>query len=50
MERAVIVGPDRAADLVQSQLGARTELLGAISFAIDQLTIGTESTTAQAVS
>jgi predicted NBD/HSP70 family sugar kinase len=50
MERAVIVGPTRAAELVQSQLGARAELLGTLAFAIDQLTIGADSATTSAVS
>ncbi|MBH0117222.1 ROK family transcriptional regulator [Salinibacterium sp. NG253] len=44
MERSVIVGSGQAADLVQSQLGPRSELLGSIAFAIDQLTIGADAT------
>lgn len=44
MERSVIVGSGQAADLVQSQLGARSELLGSIALAIDQLSIGSGTT------
>ena len=43
MEHSVIVGAANAPDLVQAQLGARSELLGTISYAIDQLTIGADS-------
>lgn len=39
LERAVIVGPSSMPDIVQSQLGSRAEMLGAIAFAIDQVAI-----------
>jgi predicted NBD/HSP70 family sugar kinase len=39
LERSVIVGPHSVPDLVQSQLGARAEMLGAIALAVDQVTI-----------
>jgi predicted NBD/HSP70 family sugar kinase len=39
LERAVIVGPDSVPDIVQSQLGARAEMLGAIALAIDRVSI-----------
>ena len=39
LERSVIVGPDSIPDIVQSQLGERAELLGAIAFAVDQVAI-----------
>lgn len=39
LERAVIVGPENVPDIVQSQLGARAEMLGAIAFAVDQVAI-----------
>jgi predicted NBD/HSP70 family sugar kinase len=39
LERAVIVGPDSVPDIVQSQLGARAEMLGAIALAVDRVTI-----------
>jgi len=39
LERAVIVGPENVPDIVQSQLGARAEMLGAIALAVDQVAI-----------
>jgi predicted NBD/HSP70 family sugar kinase len=39
LERAVIVAADSVPDIVQSQLGARAEMLGAIALAVDQVTI-----------
>lgn len=45
LERSVIVGPDSIPDIVQSQLGARAEMLGAIAFAIDQVTIRSDEFT-----
>jgi predicted NBD/HSP70 family sugar kinase len=39
LERAVIVGPENVPDIVQSQLGARAEMLGAVALAVDQVAI-----------
>lgn len=42
-ERAVIVSEESAPEIVHAQLGDRAATLGAIAFAIDQATIGTEN-------
>ncbi|MHA6669783.1 ROK family transcriptional regulator [Homoserinimonas sp. A447] len=48
LERAVIVGPDSVPDIVQSQLGARAEMLGAIALAVDRVTITSSDSAAVA--
>jgi predicted NBD/HSP70 family sugar kinase len=48
LERAVIVGPDSVPDIVQSQLGARAEMLGAIALAVDQVAIAAPDSAASA--
>jgi predicted NBD/HSP70 family sugar kinase len=40
LERSVVMSTDRVADIVQSQLGDRTELVGALLYAIDRSGIG----------
>jgi predicted NBD/HSP70 family sugar kinase len=42
LERSVVMGTDKVADIVQSQLGERAELTGALLFAIDRAAIGTD--------
>lgn len=46
MERSVIVDEFSTPDIVQGQLGVRAATLGAVAYAIDQVTIGTKVTTA----
>jgi predicted NBD/HSP70 family sugar kinase len=46
LERAVMVAPDSIPDIVQSQLGARAELIGSIALAIDEVTITARDLTA----
>lgn len=41
LERSVIVDESSMPDIIQGQLGARAATLGAVAFAIDQATIGT---------
>nr|WP_084697646.1 ROK family transcriptional regulator [Glaciibacter superstes] len=42
-ERSVIVGDDALPDIVQGQLGVRAATLGAVSFAIDQIAVSTDT-------
>ena len=46
MERSVIVDELSMPDIVQGQFGVRAATLGAVAYAIDQVTIGTKVTTA----
>jgi predicted NBD/HSP70 family sugar kinase len=48
LERAVIVGADSVPDIVQSQLGSRAEMLGAIALAVDRVTITSTDSAAAA--
>ncbi|MEJ1230453.1 MAG: ROK family protein [Galbitalea sp.] len=42
LERSVVMSTDKVADIVQGQLGDRAELMGALLYAIDRATIGSE--------
>jgi predicted NBD/HSP70 family sugar kinase len=42
LERSVVMGSDKVADIVQSQLGDRAELTGALLYAIDRSSIGAD--------
>jgi len=42
LERSVVMGSAKVADIVQSQLGDRAELVGAILYAIDRTEIGAD--------
>jgi predicted NBD/HSP70 family sugar kinase len=44
LERSVVMGVDRVADVVQGQLGDRAELQGALLYAIDRAAIGLDDT------
>jgi len=48
LERSLLVSPDHAPEVVQGQLGNRAEVLGAVSYVIDQLSLLTESGRADA--
>ncbi|WP_430866954.1 ROK family transcriptional regulator [Demequina aurantiaca] len=42
LERSVLVEPEDAPEVVQGQLGSHAEVIGAVSFAIDQLNVLTD--------
>ncbi|WP_084622041.1 ROK family transcriptional regulator [Demequina oxidasica] len=43
LERSLLVAPENAPEVIQGQLGNRAEVLGAVSYAIDQLSVLTDS-------
>jgi len=42
VERGIVAGPDAIPDIVQSQLGARAATMGAIAYAVDQVSLHPE--------
>ena len=42
VERGIVAGPDAIPDIVQSQLGARAATMGAIAYAVDQVSLHSE--------
>jgi predicted NBD/HSP70 family sugar kinase len=46
VERSTVMSPDAIPDIVQGQLGIRASIMGAIAYAIDQVAIQPEESTA----